>query len=261
MAGLSMQPQVEVLSPPQLPETPSIACYRCRVQDFALDDLIFIDVDEVSSFATDKRRMEHLSGRWLLEYALIQWGIKSVDEIEVRRNELRAPSLAFINGVWRNEALPSISIGHGNGWAYVAVIESNWTIGIDAEPRNRGIADNALDLMASGDELQYIRQNPHKAIRFWTAKESVQKAMRMGMKLNPREIKVPIGKQMCDISIEKSILQLRNWVHEEVHISLSWMIGEGQIRSAEDDLLDATREAMNSGQEWQVGCNTTRKNC
>ncbi len=256
-----MQPQVEVLSPPQLPETPSIACYRCRVQDFALDDLIFIDVDEVSSFATDKRRMEHLSGRWLLEYALIQWGIKSVDEIEVRRNELRAPSLAFINGVWRNEALPSISIGHGNGWAYVAVIESNWTIGIDAEPRNRGIADNALDLMASGDELQYIRQNPHKAIRFWTAKESVQKAMRMGMKLNPREIKVPIGKQMCDISIEKSILQLRNWVHEEVHISLSWMIGEGQIRSAEDDLLDATREAMNSGQEWQVGCNTTRKNC
>ncbi len=256
-----MQPQVEVLSPPQLPETPSIACYRCRVQDFALDDLIFIDVDEVSSFATDKRRMEHLSGRWLLEYALIQWGMKSVDEIEVRRNELRAPSLAFINGVWRNEALPSISIGHGNGWAYVAVIESNWTIGIDAEPRNRGIADNALDLMASGDELQYIRQNPHKAIRFWTAKESVQKAMRMGMKLNPREIKVPIGKQMCDISIEKSILQLRNWVHEEVHISLSWMIGEGQIRSAEDDLLDATREAMNSGQEWQVGCNTTRKNC
>ena len=255
-----MQPQVEVLSPPQLPDTPSIACYRCRVQDFALDDLIFIDVDEVSSFATDKRRMEHLSGRWLLEYALIQWGIKSVDEIEVRRNELRAPSLAFINGVWRNEALPSISIGHGNGWAYVALIESNWTIGIDAEPRNRGIADNALDLMASGDELQHIRQNPHKAIRFWTAKESVQKAMRMGMKLNPREIKIPIGKQICDISIEKSILQLRNWVHEEVHISLSWMIGEGQIRSAEDDLLDATREALESGQEWQVGCNTTRKN-
>ena len=59
---------------------------------------------------------------------------------------------------------------------------------------------------------------------------------------------------------EKSILQLRNWVHQEVHISLSWMIGEGQIRSAEDDLLDATREAMNSEQEWQVGCSTTRKN-
>jgi 4'-phosphopantetheinyl transferase EntD len=230
------------------------------VQDFALEDLIFIDVDEVSSFATDKRRMEHLSGRWLLEYALIQWGVKSVDEIEVRRNELRAPSLAFINGVWRNEALPSISIGHGNGWAYVAIIESNWTIGIDAEPSDRGIADNALDLMASGDELQHIRHNPQMAIRFWTAKESVQKAMRMGMKLNPRKIKIPIGKQICDISIEKSILQLRNWVHQEVHISLSWMIGEGRIRSAEDDLLDATREAIESGQEWQVGCNTTRDN-
>ena len=255
-----MQPQVEMLTPPQLPETPSIVCYRCKVEDFSLDDLIFIDVDEVTSFATDKRRMEHLSGRWLLEYALTQWGLKSIDEIEVRRNEFRAPSLEFINGVWRNEPLPSISIGHGNGWAYVAVIESNWTIGIDAEPSDRGIADNALDLMASGDELLQIRENPQMAIRSWTAKESVQKAMRMGMKLNPREIKVPIDKQICNISIEKSILQLRNWIHKEVHISLSWLRGEGQIRSEEDDLLDATREAMESGQEWQIGCSTTRKN-
>ena len=56
--------------------------------------------------------------------------------------------LEFIHGIWRNEPLPSISIGHGNGWAYVALIEPGWTIGIDAEPSARGIADNALDLMA-----------------------------------------------------------------------------------------------------------------
>ena len=175
-----MQPQVEVLSPPQLPDAPSIACYRCKVQDFTLDNLVFVDVDEVSSFATSKRRMEHLSGRWLLQHALIQWGIQSIDEIEVRRNELRAPSLAFINGVWRNEPLPSISIGHGNGWAYIAIVESNWTIGIDAEPSDRGIADNALDLMASGDELLQIRQNPQQAIPVGPLKNQYRKRCEWG---------------------------------------------------------------------------------
>ena len=255
-----MQPKVEVLTPPQLPETPVIACYRCEVQDFAVEDVMLADADEVSTFVTDKRRMEHLSGRWLLQYSLIKWGITSIDEIEVRRDQLRAPSLQFIDGIWRNEPLPSISIGHGNGWAYVALIEPDCSVGIDAEPSARGIADNALDLMASGDELQQIRNNPEMAIRSWTAKESVQKAMRMGMKLNPREIEIPIGQAICDISIEKSILQLRNWLHDEVHISLSWLRGDGQIRSEEDDLLDATREAMASGAEWQIGCNTTRIN-
>ena len=77
MGGVIMQPEVEVLTPPQLPDTPVIACYRCEVQDFALEDIIFADADEVSSFVTDKRRMEHLSGRWLLQYSLIQWGIES----------------------------------------------------------------------------------------------------------------------------------------------------------------------------------------
>jgi hypothetical protein len=114
--------------------------------------------------------------------------------------------------------------------------------------------------MASGDELQQIRKNPEMAIRSWTAKESVQKAMRMGMKLNPRKIKIPIGVEICDIPIEKSILQLRNWIYDGVHISLSWLRGNGQIRSEEDELLDATREAMRSGQEWQIGCDSTRNN-
>ncbi len=168
-----MQPKVEVLTPPQLPDAPVITCYRCEVQDFAVEGVMLADADEVSTFVTDKRRMEHLSGRWLLQYSLIQWGINSIDEIEVRRDELRAPSLEFIHGIWRNEPLPSLSIGHGNGWAYVALIAPGWTVGIDAEPSARGIADNALDLMASGDELQQIRNNPEMAIRSWTAKESV----------------------------------------------------------------------------------------
>ena len=32
------------------------------------------------------------------------------------------------------------------------------------------------------------------------------------------------------------------------------------IRSPEEALLEATRDAMNSGESWGVGCSTTRNN-
>ena len=120
------------------------------------------------------------------------WEI-SPDEIEVRRNQFRAPSLAFIHGIWKNTKLPSISIGHSEGWAYVALIENGWTIGIDGEKKDRKIAENAFDMMASGEELENLRGNPDLAIQTWTAKESVQKAMRLGMNFNPRKIKYIVG--------------------------------------------------------------------
>ena len=59
--------------------------------------------------ATTKRLAEHNSGRLLLERCLEHWGIP-VDLIEVLRTEERAPYLSWLNGVWKNEPLPDISI-------------------------------------------------------------------------------------------------------------------------------------------------------
>ena len=60
--------------------------------------------------ATEKRLADHNSGRLLLERCLEHWGIP-LDLVEVLRTEHRAPYLSWINGVWRNEPLPGISIG------------------------------------------------------------------------------------------------------------------------------------------------------
>tara|TARA_S200000501_G_scaffold5156_2_gene4420 strand:+ start:705 stop:1472 length:768 start_codon:yes stop_codon:yes gene_type:complete len=254
-----MQSEIEVLTPPFENNNLKILTLRCPVKAFSLEDVVLAKVDEVSTFVVQKRSDEHLSGRWLLAQALSMWGF-TPEEIEVRRNQFRAPSLAFMHGIWKNIELPSISIGHSDGWAYVALIESGWTIGIDGENKDRRIAENAFDMMASGEELENLRANPELAIQTWTAKESLQKAMRLGMNFNPRKIEFPIGVKKLNFSIENSNFQLVSWTHKDSHISLTWGEGIGYDSVPEDELLEQTRFAMKSSSDWGVGCKTTRNN-
>ncbi|MEZ7988602.1 MAG: 4'-phosphopantetheinyl transferase superfamily protein [Candidatus Poseidoniaceae archaeon] len=246
----------ELFPPHQLPVRS--LCFRCPVEPREFDQVTLASGDEVATFAVDKRRDEHLSGRWLLAQALNQWGLDPT-QIEVRRTELRAPVLAHLPGLWVNTPLPSVSIGHAGGWAYVALVEPGWSIGIDAELSDRGIASNAFDMMAKGDELLWLQKNPEQAIYLWTSKESVQKAMQMGMHLNPRNIEIPIGVGVLNISIENSKIQLQNWVFSGCQVALAWRQGSVEFRTPEDDLLDATKKAM-SEQEWSIGCKTSRGN-
>jgi len=80
------------------------------------------------------------------------------------------------------------------------------------------------------------------------------------MHLNPRNIVLPWVGDKNEITIENSIFQLENLSNERFQITLAWGVETEPIRSPEDDVLDATREAMNSGTSWSVGCSTVRKN-
>ena len=195
---------------------------------------------------SQKRIADHNSGRLLLEECLSEWGIP-IDSIEVLRTDERAPYLSWLDGIWRNTPLPGISIGHSGEWAVCALIEPGFWVGIDAEPKDRGIQENAFDMMAKGEELDWLKSNPDQAIRIWTAKEAVQKAERRGMNLNPR-----------DIVLEN--YQVESFIHEDQMVSVSWRNAGDDPVSAEDDLLQQTRIAMQSGESWGVGCNTTRNN-
>ncbi len=196
--------------------------------------------------ANPKRIADHNSGRLLLEECLIEWGVP-IDSIEVLRTEERAPYLSWLDGVWRNNPLPGISIGHSGEWAVCALIEPGYWIGIDAEPKDRGIQENAFDMMAKGQELEWLKSNPDQAVRIWTAKEAIQKAERMGMHLNPR-----------DIDLQQ--YQVESFIHQQQMVSVSWRDAGDSPVSAEDDLLQQTRITMQSGESWGIGCNTTRNN-
>ena len=79
--------------------------------------------------------------------------------------------------------------------------------------------------------------------------------MQMGMHLNPRQIQIPIGVGVKNISIGNTKIQLQNWEFNEARVSLAWHNKPVHLRTPEDDLLDATRIAMQE-QEWSIGCKT-----
>ena len=224
------------------------------------NELQFIDWDEVNTFKTQKRTDEHLSARWLLEQALMEWSGLDCSQLTIARTRERAPYLQAIQGLWIQPQLPSISLSHSQDLAAVALIEQGWTVGVDAEPLERPPASTVYDMMARGEELQQLKDGKLDALWAWTSKEAIQKAARKGMHLNPRDIVLSDGIFQNEISIENSIFQLENLSNENFQITLAWGVEIDPIRSPEDDVLDATRAAMNSGTSWSVGCSTVRKN-
>lgn len=226
--------------------------------DLSLDMVPLANPNEVATFVTEKRRREHLSGRYLLSLALKQWGCGDLSYLEIQRDEFRAPRLAYIQGVWQRTPLPSVSIGHSGGHAFVALAPAEVRIGIDGELLERRLATNAFDLMAKGDELAELKSLPQHAMRMWVKKEAVQKAMGLGMHLNPRDIQLSIESDNQIISIENSKIQLDYYEYNGYRIAVATTGQEDRPMNAEESLLEETKVAMEDNPDWGVGCKTNR---
>lgn len=244
----------------ELKNGPRCLIATCPIVEQDPKDLILIDWDEIKTFKTQKRFNDHLSARWLLQAAVQEWGGIDVTQLCISRTDERAPYLHPIQGLWIQPKLPNISISHSGNLACVALIESGWTVGIDAEPLSRPPNPSVFDMMAKGAELERLRSGRLDALEAWTTKEAIQKAARLGMHLNPRNVVLPEGESDNKITIEDSIFQLVNLSNDEYFIALAWGRDTKPIRSSEDDLLDATLEAMSTNDDWTVGCSTIRKN-
>ena len=255
MNGESMTPVMQLTSAFQ-----DVYLYMTEVSDREVSAVPLADAAEVARFATPKRRQEYLSVRWLLGQCLIRHGIGDLTSLEIQRTEKRAPFLAYIQGVWRRVPLPHISLAHSAGHAFVALSFTSNAVGIDAEPVERELSGNAFDMMAKGDELNWLRMHPNQAMRLWTGKEAVQKALQEGMHLNPRDIEIPIEYSDDNISIVKSNIQLKYWIENAYHLSLATTPSPPAKESAEDLLLEETRMAMLKNPQWGVGCQTQRNN-
>ena len=251
-----MHPQVVRLTPPRLSD---VDLFATDVQAWEVQNVPLAQPAEVATFATDKRREEHLSGRWLLGQALLRWGVDDLSVLEVVRDEHRAPSLAYIHGVWKRTPLPNISIAHSEGTVFVALVNERLSVGFDAEPLERTLAENAYDMMAKGEELERLRSSPSHVFQAWTGKEAVQKCLGLGMHLNPRHIEIPTGNNNSEISIENSKIQLNYWHELGYHCSLATGPAKAVTPTPEDRLLEATRSAMEADPDWGVGCKTTRE--
>ena len=102
-------------------------------------------------------------------------------------------------------------------------------------------------MMAKGDELDFLIGNSKMAIETRTAKEAVQKAEKLGMHLNPRDI-------------DLAEYNVKSFIHDDLMVSVSYRKAGENPKTAEDDLLDATAEAMKQNPDFSVGCKTVRNN-
>ena len=249
-------PEVIELTPPDGTDVTLLA--TC-VNDWLLADVPLAHPAEVATFVTNKRRHEHLTGRWLLGHALSEWGVNDLSAVEVVRDEHRAPSLVYIQGVWKRTGLPNFSITHSEGMAFLALTHSGREVGLDAEPLDRRLAENAFDMMAKGVELDSLRSSPQHVFQAWTGKEAVQKCLGLGMRLNPREIEIPIGLGMHNISIRNLKIQLVYWPDKGYHLSLALRPASPSKSDPEERMLEETRLAMQADPDWGVGCKTQRQ--
>jgi hypothetical protein len=80
------------------------------------------------------------------------------------------------------------------------------------------------------------------------------------MNLNPREIKIPIGNKITNISIGNSNFQLDISSFNDFKISVAICQGDGYDAIPEDELLSQTLMAMDEDPNWSIGCKTTRSN-
>lgn len=242
------------LTPPQ---NMDVEVYGAPLAEFSLEDVPLADANEVATFVTAKRYREHMTGRWLLGEVLKASGVGDLSLVQVVRNEYRAPSLAFIQGVWKRTPLPNISIAHSGDHAFLAVSKTALDVGFDAEPLSRVLAENAYDMMAKSGELDGLRASPEHVFQAWTGKEAVQKCLGKGMHINPREIAIPIGSEKSIIPIENSKIELVYWQEKGYHLSLAVKPSKPSL-NAEDELLEKTRLAMEANPSWGIGCKTQR---
>jgi phosphopantetheinyl transferase len=249
-------PEVIELTPP---DGTDVTLLAAKVTDWHLGDVPLAQPAEVATFVTSKRRHEHLTGRWLLGQALRKWGVTDLSVVEVVRDEHRAPSLLYIQGVWKRTALPNFSITHSEGVAFLALTHPGRAVGLDAEPLDRTLAENAFDMMAKGVELEALRGSPQHVFQAWTGKEAVQKCLGLGMHLNPREIEIPIGPEQKNISIGNLNIQLVYWAEIGYHLSLALRPEAPSKSSPEERILEETRLAMQADPDWGVGCKTQRQ--
>jgi 4'-phosphopantetheinyl transferase len=140
-----------------------------------------------------KRRNDWRLGRWTAKQAVLAHQHKeksTISSLEIRAAEDGAPE-----AYWNNEtAEVSISISHSEGRSFCIVGPGDFSIGCDLEwiaPRE----DNLVWDYFTPEEIFYCRQareaeRPLAVNLIWSAKESVLKILREGMRRDTRSIVV-----------------------------------------------------------------------
>lgn len=172
--------------------------YFQQILDDVPQNLNWLSENEIAvlnQFRVTKRRNEWLLGRWTAKQAILRLFAKSQREVNVKLIEIiaaddGAPDI-FING--RLSVYP-LSLSHSHNRAVCLIGKNGIPLGCDIEK----IEDRSMAFIRdyfTNDEMHRVlntveSKRPSIANLIWSAKESVLKALRQGLRIDTRQIEM-----------------------------------------------------------------------
>ncbi len=177
-----------------------VFCFeQCQADVLADDDWLGPpERARLSSLRVPKRRQDWRLGRWTAKHAVAAYlglaaDVRALAAIEIRPADSGAPE-AFLDD---RPASVSISLTHREGHAVCAAAPAGNAIGCDLEmiePRSEAFVSDYF----TGEEQELVERSA-QAERFltvallWSAKESTLKALREGLRIDPRQVAVDVS--------------------------------------------------------------------
>jgi 4'-phosphopantetheinyl transferase len=149
----------------------------------------------LSGMRIPKRRTDWQLGRWTAKHAVAAYlklpsGAQTLATIEIRPTASGAPEVFFDNSL----AKVSVSLSHRSGIGACAVAPSGTMLGCDLEliePRSEAFV---TDYFSADEQTMVARtlaaDRPRVIALLWSAKESALKALRVGLRLDTRCVRV-----------------------------------------------------------------------
>lgn len=152
------------------------------------------EVGRLATLRFAKRREEWRLGRWTGKRAVAAYLAQPPDltQIEIRSGASGAPELF----VWGRAAPLSISLSHRAGRALCALGDSSAALGCDLELVERRENSFVADYFTPEEQAVIAHALPsrrdHLATLFWSAKESVLKALQCGLRSSTQSVSVSL---------------------------------------------------------------------
>jgi 4'-phosphopantetheinyl transferase len=157
----------------------------------------------LSTLKVEKRRRDWLLGRWTAKH-LVQGYLSAtqgmaplLDEIQIANEEDGSP-YCLLRGSHNGTAQRlqvSLSISHSHGHAFCALCEdvsSDWNLGCDIEWIERREQNFVSDFFTAHEIRDVmgtpVEQRDCRVTAIWSAKESVLKSLRTGLRIDTRRI-------------------------------------------------------------------------
>ena len=189
-----------------------------------LDWLSSEEQRHLSRLQVEKRRSDWLLGRWTAKSALRAGPFSVGSDADPTDLTVRQAADGAPEALWRGQPLPlELSISHRSGWGLCALAREAMLVGCDLEVVEARSNAFVEDYFTIGEQAA-LRAVPavgrdRSVTALWAAKESVLKALRIGLRADTRRIQANLpgshgcGEEWCRMAVEdlESDLPFGGW--------------------------------------------------